>query len=421
MKIEGASKILVLDPIHGAGVIAEELKVLGKEADIYNPYHPLKKFGRDASLNSLSKYDLVISPVHLNPGFEILKQISENKIDSMNHHEAVKEIARIKNLFDGIKVVEVTGTIGKTTVCSLIYQILRYKMVLLHTSASTRFRSVSVTDEIIFPRLSITPANVLKVMEIAAEKNLTPDIAVFEISLGLTGIGDVGVITSLKEGNRIAGGTKDESAVIEASITNCDENSIIVHPYPDGSFPGARGGLWFDEIEHFDEPELGYYKNQAEIAFSALLSLEIPREEIATNISAVDGRMKLQKVKGRFLIDNSNSGTKLRFLAEITEMAKQVLASASASASASVPEKKILVVGEESEYICEGIELDELRSVVEEGADEFFEIFIVGDKFKGKIEGKNVLSYPTLDSALEKAINDSDEGSVIISNVKTWR
>ncbi|MBA5942475.1 MAG: hypothetical protein H0M93_04025 [Methanophagales archaeon] len=417
MKIEEAAKILVLDPIHGAEIIAEELKALGKETDIFNPYRRLKKFEQNAPRKRLSKYDLVISPVHLNPDFEIVKQISENNIDSISHHEAVKEIARIKNLFEGIKVVEVTGTIGKTTVCSLIYQMLRYKTVLLHTSSSTRFRSVADDDEIIFPRISITPANVLKVIEIAAEKNLKPDIAVFEVSLGLTGIGDTGVITSLKEGNRIAGGMRDESAVIEASITNCAEKSIIVHP--DNSFPGAKGNLWFDEIKLFDESEYEpeYYKNSVKIAFSALLSLEIPPEEIATNISAIDGRMKLQKVKGRFLIDNSNSGTKLTFLAEITKMAKRVLA----SASASVPEKKILIVGEESEYICEGIDLDELKRVVKEEVDEFFEIFIVGDKFKDKIEGKNVLFFATLDTALERAIKDSEEGSVIISNVKTWR
>jgi uroporphyrinogen-III synthase len=38
MNITEASKILVLDPIHGANVIAEELKELGKEVEIFNPY-----------------------------------------------------------------------------------------------------------------------------------------------------------------------------------------------------------------------------------------------------------------------------------------------------------------------------------------------------------------------------------------------
>ena len=43
MNIKEASGILVLDPIHGAEVITEELKELGKEAEIFNPYHTFKK------------------------------------------------------------------------------------------------------------------------------------------------------------------------------------------------------------------------------------------------------------------------------------------------------------------------------------------------------------------------------------------
>jgi hypothetical protein len=45
----------------------------------------------------------------------------------------------------------------------------------------------------------------------------------------------------------------------------------------------------------------------------------------------------------------------------------------------------------------------------------------VGAEFKDKIEGKTVFFSDTLDAALEKAVSDSEEGSVIISNVKTWR
>ena len=39
---------------------------------------------------------------------------------------------------------------------------------------------------------------------------------------------------------------------------------------------------------------------------------------------------------------------------------------------------------------------------------------------RGKIEGENVFFSANLDAALEKAISDSEEGFVIISNVKTW-
>ncbi len=431
MTIKEASRILVLDPIHGADVIADGLRGLGKETEIFNPY-------RESTFTHALNFDLVITPVHLNPNFEIVKQALKNNIPFMTHHEAVKEIAAIKNLFDGINVVEVTGTIGKTSTCELICQLLKNKFkVLSHTSSSTRFTSPDDTQ--IFPKLGGTPANVLKVMEIARERNLKPDVAVFEISLGLTGIGDVGVITSLKEDYRIAGGTKDASTVKKASIKNFRDRSVVVHPgllISDVNLSGNTFGdkdktLWMAEnkvifnrlrtingdfingeiaFKPFDLFSGEYYRNSLEAACCTVLSLGIPLEEVNTeNVSAVEGRMKLEKLKGRFLIDNSNSGTKLKFLDEVTEMARRI------------SDKMILIVGEESEYVCEGVNVEELQKVVEQRASDFVEIIIVGEKFSGKIKGKNVFFSANLDAALEKAVNDSEEGSVIVSNVKTWR
>lgn len=440
MNIKEAAKILVLDPIHGANVIAEELKELGKEVEIFNPY-------RESTFTQPLNFDLVIAPVHLSPNFEIVKNALTNNIPFMTHHEAVKEIAALKNLFDDIKVIEVSGTIGKTSTCELINQLVVGKRILSHTSSSTRFKSTS-GEEIRFPRLSITPANVLKVMELSRWKNLKPDIAVFEVSLGLTGIGDVGVITSVKEDCRIAGGTKDASAVEKASIKNHRENSIIVHPKSmnngaffeekevnENIFGEKDTNLWIEREENkviynclrtitgdFISGEIAFksfysymnaefYRDPLEAAFCIVLSLGIAPDEINTDVSPVVGRMKLEKIKGRVLIDNSNSGTKLKFLGEITEMARRISESG----------KMTLIIGAESEYVCEGVDLEDLKKVVEERASDFHEIIIVGEEFSQKIKGKNVFFSDRLDAALEKAVNDSEEGFVIISNVKTWR
>ncbi|RZN42874.1 MAG: coenzyme F430 synthase [Methanophagales archaeon ANME-1-THS] len=448
MTINEASTILVLDPIHGAEVIAEALKELGKEVEIFNPY-------RESTYTPRMCHDLIISPIHLNPNFEVVKHALTKGIPFMTHHEAVKEIALIKNLFEGIKVIEVTGTIGKTSTCELISQLVRDRPVLLHTSSSTRF--VSPTDTQIYPRLGGTPANVLTVMALTRDRNLKPAVAVFEVSLGLTGVGDVGVITSIKEDYRIAGGTKDAAAVKKASIRNLGANSVIVHPgleLPDvhgaaNSFGGSDKNLWIEgeanispyracgvvgqgptviynrlstitgdlisgelAFKPFDS-YMGteFYRTPLEAAFCAVLSLGIAPEEINTHVSPVAGRMKLEKLKGRFLIDNSNSGTKLKFLGEITEMARRLADSG----------KMILIIGEESQYVCEGVNVEELKKVVEQRASEFHEIILVGEDFKQKIKGKNVVFSPHLNAALDKAIEDSEEGFVIISYVKTWR
>lgn len=449
MNLKEATGILVLDTIHGAEIIAEELKELGKQAEVFDPYHQ--------SFSKALDYDLVIAPVHLNPNFEVVKQALKMEIPFMSHHKAVKEIARLKNLFRDTKVVEVTGTVGKTAVCELTCQLLKNKnaKVLSHTSSVTRFQSAG--GEVQFPRIGGAPANVLKVMRIASEKKLKPEIAVFEISLGLTGIGDVGVITSLEADYRIAGGTKDASAAKIASIQNyADEieggnrsSAVIVLPdsfaetqenrkdelkgFNTNFFGATAKNLWLDDTEHkvffdglktvngdsvsggmkfnFEAGFYGdYYRNSLEASFCTVLSLGIPPERVNTgDISAVRGRLKVESRKGRFLIDNSNSGTKLTFLDEITEMARRY------------SDKIILIVGVESEYVCEGVNEEELKEVVANVARDFVEIIIVGAEFKDKIEGKTVFFSDTLDAALEKAVSDSEEGYVIISNVKTWR
>jgi len=451
MNLKEATRILVLDTIHGAGIIAEELKELGKQAEVFDPYH-------QTFFSKALDYDLVIAPVHLNPNFEVVKQALKTGIPFMSHHKAVKEIARLKKLFHDIKVVEVTGTVGKTAVCELICQLLKNKKVLSHTSSVTRFQSVR--DEVQFPRIGGAPANVLKVMRIASEKKLKPEIAVFEISLGLTGIGDVGVITSLEADYRIASGTKDASAAKIASIQNYAyeiegrnrRSAVIVLPDSfaemqekrknelkgfNTNFFGATAkakNLWLDDTEHkvffdglktvngdsvsggmkfnFETGFYGdYYRNGLEASFCTVLSLGIPPERVNTgDISAVRGRLKVENRKGRFLIDNSNSGTKLTFLDEITEMARRY------------SDRMILIVGEESKYVCEGVNEEELKEVVANAARDFVEIIIVGAEFKDKIEGESVFFSDSLDAALEKAVvSDSEEGSVIISNVKTWR
>ena len=447
MNLKEATGILVLDTIHGAEIIAEELKELGKQAEVFDPYHQ--------TISKALDYDLVIAPVHLNPNFEVVKQALKMEIPFMSHHKAVKEIARLKNMFSDTKVVEVTGTVGKTAVCELTCQLLKNKnaKVLSHTSSVTRFQSAG--EEVQFPRIGGAPANVLKVMRIASEKKLKPEIAVFEISLGLTGIGDVGVITSLEADYRIAGGTKDASAAKIASIQNyADEieggnrsSAVIVLPdsfaetqenrkvkgFNTNFFGATAKNLWLDDTEHkvffdglktvngdsvsggmkfnFEAGFYGdYYRNSLEASFCTVLSLGIPPERVNTgDISAVRGRLKVEARKGRFLIDNSNSGTKLKFLDEITEMARRY------------SDKIILIVGVESEYVCEGVNEEELKEVVASAARDFVEIIIVGAEFKDKVEGKTVFFSDTLDAALEKAVSDSEEGSVIISNVKTWR
>ena len=453
LRIEDASRILVLDPIHGAEVIADALKELGKDVDIFNPY-------REPSFRGDLNYDLVIAPVHLNPNFEVMKRVLNARIPHITHHEAVKELVSLNNLFSDLNAIEITGTVKKTTTCELIYQLLRgRKNIIMHTSSGTRYESAD-GEEVRLPRLSGTPANVLKVMLMARDKGLKPEIAIFEISLGLTGSGDVGVITSLEDDYMIAGATKAASAAKMASIRNCD--GIIVHPglplssvvhdnsnsnsYGDkGENLGIEGvRAVFNKLRTIDGKVISgslnfapfkwriasdYYRSCLEAALCAVLSLGIAPEELNTEeITAVTGRMQVEALKGRILIDNSNSGTKLKFVSELVDAASHLRQYPSERARGEKQKQMkqmILIIGEDSPYVCEGINVDELKEVVEmaNGRSVFKQIIIVGDRFRAEAEfaSASVSFASDLDTALNNAIDVSGEGDVIISNVKTWR
>lgn len=444
--IESAERILVLDTIHGGSILVEELRLLGKEAFGLNPYRTTSPPAHD--------FDLVISPVHLSPALleAVLSKLrgdSEPKV--ISHHDAVREIVQATSLLEGVRAVEVTGTTAKTTVCELLCQMLRGKSVLLLTSAGTRFSDGK--KEVSLTRLSITPASILKALRLASENGLDAEFAVFEVSLGLTGIGSVGVLTSLSEDYAIAGGTSSASNAKKASLRNF-KGILVVPSSCDVSAPAARavnivskdlylrGDVAFFRLNtllnsekhtsHNIAPssakckiegqvrlclnfcDCAFYRKCVEIALTAALSLGVPPEELNTSLQAVPARLSVVEWRRRVLVDNSNSGTKLQFLGEALALAERYKRQKR-------EQEKVLIVGEEARYVCEGIDFDELRKIIEAKHAKFSKIIVVGDNFSGVFPYENVIISKSLQEALEEAVKSTEEGAIIVSMVKTWR
>jgi len=436
--IESAERILVLDTIHGGSILVEELRLLGKDAFGLNPYRTTSPPAHD--------FDLVISPVHLSPALlkAVLRELrSEPKV--ISHHDAVREIVLAASLLECVRAVEVTGTTAKTTVCELLRQMLRGKSVLSLTSAGTRF-SDGKKKEVSLTRLSITPASILKALRLASENGLDAEFAVFEVSLGLTGVGSVGVLTSLSEDYAIAGGTSSASNAKKASLRNF--KGILVVPLScDVSAPAARavnivskdlylrGDVAFFCLNTLNASDIApssakckieghvrlrlnfcdcaFYRKCVEIALTAALSLGVPPEELNTSLQAVPARLSVVEWRRRVLVDNSNSGTKLRFLGEALALAERFKRQRG--------QEKVLIVGEEARYVCEGVGVDELRKIVEAKHAEFTKIIVVGDNFSGVFPYENVIISKSLQEALEEAVKSTGEGAIIVSMVKTWR
>ncbi|MCU0631136.1 MAG: penicillin-binding transpeptidase domain-containing protein, partial [Methanoregulaceae archaeon] len=189
--------LLVLDTIHGGKEIGDALVAKGHHVDMVDVYHGA---GSDGSLSlESSSYDRVIAPVHLDPDHPVLKKLQNTP--RISHHEAVKWILG-ENLPSAL--VEITGAQGKTTTAHAIAHILP-GCGILHTSRGT-FRYPE--KEKLFQR-SITPASLLLAVNLARELG---GWLVAEESLGVTGAGDLVVITSDLD-YRCAAGKKSAFAI----------------------------------------------------------------------------------------------------------------------------------------------------------------------------------------------------------------
>ncbi len=231
---------LVVDMTHGGVKIAISLAKKGRNVLAYDIYNTLNDIDRQMleiydvylleSLEELGRYRgemRVIHPVHLPLTHE---EIIENNPDLtytfMTHHEIICEI--LEDWADDIPVVEVTGVKGKTSCVFMLKEILIEKNPLILSSLGAILYENH--REIILKRdISITPANIKETVDLAYKianpvckiaegvvesENLKKySSAIFESSLGASGIGDVGLLTNISENYPIA---KNRSTASEA-------------------------------------------------------------------------------------------------------------------------------------------------------------------------------------------------------------
>src|SRR5208283_5588967 len=168
-------------------------------------------------------YDLVVAPVHLDPAHPL---ISRRKEPVISHHDAVRKL-----LDDKVPrpMIEITGAQGKTTTAHALAHLLPGPGV-LHTSTGT----YEMPENRLLFKKSITPVSVLD----AAEKAVScGGWLVAEESLGVTGAGDLAIITSPLD-YRCAAGKK--SALAEKVASAQKSRQFLVAP---GVPAGAHAGV----------------------------------------------------------------------------------------------------------------------------------------------------------------------------------
>ena len=192
--------ILVLDTIHGGSVIGAAYARAGHDVDMVDVYRNTTPEVADRAKEE--DYDLIVSPVHLDPAHPILRG---KKGRVLTHHDAVRELL---GRDVPVPMIEITGARGKTTTASAL-ACLFPKNGVLHTSMGT----FCYPEKRLLWKKSITPASVPAAAEYA--KN-TGGWLIAEESLGVTGAGSLAVITS-PDDYRIASGKKSALAAKTAS------------------------------------------------------------------------------------------------------------------------------------------------------------------------------------------------------------
>ena len=405
------SKVAVLDTIHGGAVIARRMVESGLQAEAFEVYHHTP---------NLADFDLVVAPVHLAPDNPALAQAKKGKKKIITHHQAVGELLRGR-VDPALEVFEVTGTHSKTSTALLLALMLSLqKKVLSHTT-----RGLEIWQEgkarLLEKGLSITPGNVIHAVEVAKAQGAQALIC--EISLGGTGLADYGIITSLSGDYRIANATKWASTAKLQMLTLAKSGAKLLANRdaglsPDVSF--AAGGrvyarpdklIFAKEEVHLDLGEdldfLGYETAIAGAAAAADLA-GIARSEIAQALCGFDGfsgRMKIKRLPDQTIFDSSNSGLKVRDVARALDRA--------------TGRDLFVVVGEDSETVCEGMNIPALADLLRQRKNEIAKLIIVGERLVPLAEELGAATAKNLQQGLEMAQKDCPKR--LLSCVKCFR
>jgi len=403
--------VLVLDTVHGGKDIAAAYREAGHSADDVDVYHGTTPDTMERAL--YRDYDLVVAPVHLDPDHPLLDRC---RAPVITHHEAVRRL--LENHLP-CPMIEITGAQGKTTTAHALAHILSGRGV-LHTSAGT----YAFPEKSLLWKKSITPASVMPAARHAARM---PGWLVAEVSLGVTGAGDLAIITS-PDTYAFAGGKKDairekvvsvrqakrvliaggvtadtEKAVRVDDIARCDDIQCTVQF--DGMESTIRNPLFL----------LPPYRTPLMLAAAAAMMLHVSPAPLST-FAALPGRMSLSRENGITLVDNSNSGTN----------AETSLCAARYARYCSGVHDLTLVIGqaEDDGAVCEGFAPDRIADAIVK-ADPAHVVWIgrypdPGTGVSGLLKGKVDAVCTNLAEGRAAALRMTKKGSIVLS-VKTWR
>lgn len=439
--------IAVLDLTHGGEMIAQSLAEADAvtAVDVYGTVSDeMRRDLKSSGIRVLTEppdagdFDLIVAPVHLDSAYRTLHdaRTADVPVPVITHHAVVYEI--LKQRLKRYHVIEVTGTTAKTSTVRMLAGMLSEctgKKIISHTSAGVEYWEGSSSARTIAKR-SIAPASIIGAVEsVKAEPGVEPDIFIFEVSLGGTGLADTGIITTLTGDYPIANKTglassakmqmvkraKPGSTLIlnsDVDVTHNPAASII--RFGDG---GAREDVHFEEIDsghavvtamnrriEFAVKDYDIFSYRIAIlgAVSAAISMDTDPGCIASFLDGfrgVSGRMKIMEVDGRTIVDNSNSGMNISSAESAIDHARRI-----------ADERRgrvVMIIGIEEYNVCEGLDTEAAVELIGRNRDFIDRFITVGIKSDCEADDR--------DSGMAMAMDLTEAGDTIISCVKCFR
>lgn len=454
-------KVAVLDLTHAGIIIARKLAELGLDVtavDVYNtvPEDVLLSLRQDSGIIAsqspfpVNPFDFIVSPVHLDPGYQMLVDAREQSKDIISHHQAVGMILSANRVLEGVQIIEVTGSKGKTSTASLLADMLSRTMaVVLHTTRGLELWTDGKA-RILHLGLSIAPGSILHAIDILESSGILPDCCIFEVSIGGTGYADIGVITTLEPDYAIAKATsqasdaklrmldygkdgsvfflnsRDSRSVSKARelgreyFTFNDSGSQDMQADLQLAFNGKNVTLSTEEVSLTAGLDPSYSASSYTLAFAAAgavalhmgVSADAVKEAIS-GFTGLQGRMQEKNLNGRILIDNSNSGMDIRSAERALDYGLSRLAGGNAG-------KVLMVLGEEAAQVCEGLPPEKVAEFIGRRIGDIDRLILVGERMKD-IRHARIRYAANLEDGLEQAMDMSEKGDLVLSCVKCFR
>jgi UDP-N-acetylmuramyl pentapeptide synthase len=403
-------RVLVLDTIHGAGEIGAAYAGAGHTVDIVDIYRGTTP---EAMQNALTcTYDLITAPVHMDPDHPLL---AGKNIPVLTYHEAVRKL-----LGESVPhpMIEITGSRGKTTTAHALAHILGERGV-LHTSTGT----YEFPEKSVLFKKSIAPASVLPVAKCAQQIN---GWLVVEESLGVTGAGDLSIITSAED-YPFAAGKKNAMDAKIASGRSAPRLLLAPEIKAEGwNVIHVEDLAWCDRdsctitwhgTQHTIQNPLFLlppYRVPLMLAATAAVLLGVNPASLAV-FEALPGRMLVSRQKNVIIVDNANSGTNRETTLCAARYARHLAQS----------QELTLVIGqvEGDGKVCEGFSPEQIASTIEEvRPSRVIRVGRIEDPMKCPGYNRDLTDRicATLEDGRRTALEITSIGSILLS-VKTWR